>query len=184
MNHLMLDIETYGSKPDAVVVSVGMQFFDPLSQIIDPDNSLQIFPPVEEQIAKGRARDPDTMMWWSEQSLEAQISLLQGRLKANTAGYTLREARGTIASAVGEADAIWANGPDFDCVILRDFMGPDFKWPFWKHRCVRTFKNVFKKILPVTDNKMPHNALEDCRQQIAQVQAIHRRLREAGIPLE
>lgn len=176
--HLMIDIESMSTDPNAVIQSVAMLSFDPLNTDVCTIG-MEWFPPVEAQIAEGRHRNPSTLLWWSEQRLEAQIKLLEGRKKARDSGVTLEAVREGIKRAVEDADHIWANGPDFDCTILRNFMGPDFNWPFWKHRCVRTLRSMFSEHMPDRpESLIAHDALDDCYAQVDMVQAA---FRAAGI---
>ena len=64
---------------------------------------------------------------------------------------------------IKQADRVWAKGPDFDCVILASLF-PAIKWPFWKHRDVRTVLDV----AGIRDRKFEgtaHNALDDAVNQ-------------------
>lgn len=163
----MVDIETMGKAHDAVIMSVAIVKFDLLARC-EPEVVLNMHIPAQPQKDAGRVVDPSTVSWWREQSHEAQLRLVNGQKAAE--GMSLSEARTRIDHALDNPRAIWANGPDFDCVILRDFMGPTYRWPFWTHRCVRTLKNLWpvEVALPVT----AHDAVEDCMFQIRQVQAV------------
>lgn len=183
MKHTMIDIETLGTRPDAVILSIGAVYFNPQCEELGMHEACHMFPPVPEQEVEGRKVDGSTAAWWMRQSFEARQALLDGQ-RANT--DTLDQMRMTLATIVEDADTLWANGPDFDLVILRDFMGPGYKWPFWKHSCVRTFKTRFDWALAGANISRgnAHDAIADCLYQARQVRTIYRALADKGVVLE
>lgn len=171
-HHVMVDIETLDTKPTGVILSVAAVEFDPYEP--NPTNRVvaDFHINIRQQIAEGRTRSGDTALWWQEQSIEAQMDVLNGQKNA----VSPHEARDIINQIVqGEYSNLWANGPDFDFVLLSNFVGDKYKWPFWKHRCVRTLKNMVD-VSNVVFVGARHNALADCHYQIAQVRAAYKLL--------
>ena len=167
MKRVMVDIETAGTGPRALVLSIGAIKWD--SESPDTVQALHVYPDHTEQEKDGRVVTLDTMKWWMEQSPEAQLVFT-----ANTIHPV--QAATMLMPYLDDADEIWANGPDFDCVILQDFMkqyNPRYHWPFWKHRCHRTMKNLFANQIPVGSPRgVAHNALDDAKFQAKQLQGI------------
>lgn len=176
MSHLMIDIETLGLKPNAVIVSVALVSFDPTRgdeipvTLVMNDNL-----DVVTQLRECASIDASTVAWWMEQPYHArqrafcpQISIVR------------EDAIQKINEAVAAHDTLWANGPDFDCVKLQNYTGNN-KWPFWKHRCVRTFKSQFNEPLIDFQPTTQHDPLQDCMDQIKQVAKIYAWLRTKGV---
>lgn len=69
--HAMIDIETLATKPDAVVLTVGGVKFNPYSAE-EPHTPFSVRLDIDEQTAKGRVIDPNTIEWWSKQDKAIQ----------------------------------------------------------------------------------------------------------------
>lgn len=173
-NAVMIDLETAGTQPNAAIFSIAIQQFN--INTGELGGNIHVFPPLGEQITISRTIDPDTMVWWAKQSLLAQHALISNRALAEERGYTLEQAWNDVDSMVRNADALWANDPDFDCVILKDFMGPKYPWPFWKHRSVRTMRMLDQGREFRHEPTLAHDALSDCHAQIKDVCAIYKAL--------
>lgn len=191
MKHLMLDIETLGTKSDAIILSVAAVWFEP--NITHPGQTstrrvCHFHCSIEEQIANGRQLDPDTAAWWFKQSPKAFVAMALGQVSAADDPGLTAEGMNALRGALEEAEHIWANDPDFDCTILRDAFSPQFiaRWPFSKHRSVRTICAMFPGIKQEAydfTNFTAHNALDDCCVQVRMVQLGCNRAREAGLTL-
>lgn len=174
MKRVMLDIETAGTGSHALVLSIGAVKWDDESP--DTVEALLIVPDHKGQELDGRDVHLDTMKWWMQQSVEAQRVFGESYIHPSAAAAQLE-------IYLDDADEIWANGPDFDCIILADFMkqyNPRYRWAFWKHRCFRTMKNLFSDFLPndaVSHRGVAHNALDDAKSQAHSLQAILGKLR-------
>ena len=166
--HLMLDTETMDTAPTAVVLSIGLVLFNPYADDV-PRQGLYWVLDTAEQDINGRTRSADTLEWWAKQTPEARAVL-------TAEGEPVHNAVAGLTALVehDEVEHIWANGPDFDCVILADLVKRyGYKWPFWKNRCYRTIKNL---ALPKTYVKPEregthHNALDDAVYQARDLQA-------------
>ncbi|PWW11811.1 uncharacterized protein DUF5051 [Mangrovibacter plantisponsor] len=73
MNHLMIDIESMGTKSNAPVVSIGSVFFDPDSGESGPEFYQVI--DLTSAMATGAVPDGDTILWWLKQSPEARAAI-------------------------------------------------------------------------------------------------------------
>lgn len=168
---LMLDIESLGTNPDAPILSLGACWFNYDKPDIEPTGKIHVHFDVEEQCKKlGRIIDPSTVKWWFQQSDNARSAVFA----PNPTSFPSYFAQ--LSSFLNAADTVWAKGPDFDCVLLKslvDATGHYIKWPFWKHRCVRTMVNQFPELCAhVQMEGSAHNALVDAVYQANQIRAI------------
>lgn len=167
--HAMIDLETMDTAPTAVVLSIGVVLFDPYSAGSGMGEHYWVLD-TEEQDRAGRTRSESTKAWWAEQSPEArQVLTAQGWPVA----AALRDVMPTVL--LDAVDCVWANGSDFDCVIMRDLVTPyGYQWPFWKNRCHRTMKSLQLPpgiTLPARAGTH-HNALADAAHQARCLQTI------------
>lgn len=177
MDHLMIDIETLDTKPTAVVTQIAGVWFNPWTQ--ETQEAFSFTLSAAEQEALGRTVGAATALWWMGQSEQARRTMTAGQLGTLDYFRALKIVRENVAGAT----CIWANGPDFDCVILANMLGGS--WPFWKNRCVRTLKGMFPertKSIEI-DPQLAHDALEDCRHQIRQVRAVYQMLGKLAVGL-
>ena len=168
---LMLDIETLGTKHDAPVLSLGACWFNYDKPEIEPTGKIHVVFDVEyQQKHQGRIIRADTVKWWMGQSEAARSALFPPN---PTLFQSFIDKLTAMTSA---ADAIWAKGPDFDCTILQSLVeacGVDYKWPYYKHRCVRTMTVQLSDLCShVRLSGAAHNALDDAVHQANQIRAI------------
>lgn len=171
-NHLMLDIETAGTGPHAYVLTIGILAFDPYG---NGDNDVGFHYVVPQHANLGRQLTFDTIKWWMQQN-----GMAQGQAWL-AAPHNLMEITGTLIGQLKAAEHVWANDPDFDCVILNDWLTGSgasnifnsFKWPYYKNRSIRTLKALFD-IPQLTMEGAAHNALDDCKYQAKIVRAVYK----------
>lgn len=172
MHHLMIDIETLDTRPSAVIVSAAGLWFDPDAR--EQTEAFSLVFDVPMQLANGRTISADTVAWWMQQSYEARKKAFCPEV-VSTAG----DIQDSINSAIYNAEHIWANDPDFDCTILRDYMSYDFKWPFWKHRSMRTIKAMYPDAYSLNGSVYPdhaftaHDPMNDCKKQAWHVMNVY-----------
>ncbi len=75
MNHLMIDIETLSTQPNAVICAIGAVFFEPSTGKTGPSFYQTIDPRTSQN--RGAHISADTVMWWLRQDKEP-ISELVG----------------------------------------------------------------------------------------------------------
>ena len=181
--HLMVDLETMGSGPDAPIVSIGAVYFDPSTG----NTGAEFYQVVslESSMSFGMKPDASTIQWWLKQSSEARSAILVDEAMG------LRETLELLADFITENSAngshtvqLWGNGCSFDNVILRRAYAlteTPFAVPFWNDRDVRTMVELGKSVginprfdIPFEGDM--HNALSDARHQVKYVSAIWQRL--------
>lgn len=167
MSDIMLDIETLGTQPGCIVLSIGAVEFDnalilrTFHAFIDPRDSAEY----------GLHIDAGTVMWWLGQSKEAQDAIVKmppnpliGSLKAFSEAFEWGDKR------------VWCNGAAFDFPILAGIFkaaGLPIPWKYYNEMDLRTIKGL----LGVTKWKaiqvkpaLAHSALEDAVAQAKTVQ--------------
>lgn len=170
---VMLDLETLGTRPDCVVLTLGAIKFDPFSTA-EPGPGIYFRLDIENQLALGRTVDDSTIEWWAQQDprvREEAMGESGERIDVAKLKYELNK------FLVG-VDYIWAQGPAFDIVILEDLyrsQGWGFPWHFWQIRDSRTLFGVHGD--PREKGRdQAHNALMDCYYQAIGVQKIYNSL--------
>jgi hypothetical protein len=169
--HAMLDLESVSTDPNGAILTIGILLFDPMKDEKDDFGVNYVVPFAHN---KGRTVDLETMKWWMEQSPEAQrASWITGRdAMPATPEHSLYI--NALMQVFDQVDHIWANDPDFDCVMLKSFFeqhGVKWNW-YRKHRSLRTIKAMFDVpfIEPVGE---AHNSLDDCKYQARIVRAVY-----------
>jgi hypothetical protein len=168
MAHLMIDIETLGTTPDALILTVAAQSFDPVGNgyynqsyyaRVDFDSQL------ERKIEDG------TLQWWSTQNSEAREEAF-----TESDRKPLDQVLDELGKLIWQSNSIWANGPTFDMTIL-EHAYKSYKKPLpWQYYRVRDARTVYMLRPDTAALSTPqafsaarpasHHALDDCRRQI------------------
>lgn len=180
MKDVMLDLETFGTRPGCVIRSIGAVMFDPNSEALGAEFYCNVSRQSCEDVFL--TVDPGTEKWWARQSLVAQaaldkdpVPLADALMMFNTWWVTNR------------AECVWSHDANFDQPILEACYHanggrPGVPWEFWNSRCTRTLFDmcgVDTRKIAVGETK--HNATDDARIQARAVQTALRHLR--GVPL-
>jgi len=144
--HAMIDIETLGTGPDAVVLSVGAVKFSPYNPQ-EPHAKTLWKPNIDEQTTAGRSVLESTLEWWAKQPKHIQDEAFSdgGRI-------TVKDFMGQLNKYLVGVDKIWCQGPQFDMVILENLYGQfehHTAWAFWQIMDCRTIFNM----MPVDPRK-------------------------------
>jgi len=159
MMHVMIDLETMGTRPNAPIIAIGAVTFDANATY----DEFYVNIDLESAVNDGHAVvDPKTVLWWMEQSGEARSSLRSDKKKVLTALYEFRD-----WLKPDQPEGVWGNGASFDNVILSETyrrLNLTPPWPFWADRCYRTMKNMYP-MLELERTGVHHNALDDAKSQ-------------------
>lgn len=153
----MIDIETLGTEPGCVIVSIGAVRFDLEHGVTD---SLFVSVDPESCQALGMEIDAGTLAWWLGQPAEAREQL--------TGGDDLEIALRELRAFVDGAEEVWANSPSFDLAILDeafDAVGLSSPWEFWEQRDYRTLRETLPYWPGRDQQGTKHDALDDARYQ-------------------
>jgi hypothetical protein len=165
--HAMIDIETLGTEPDCVVLSVGAVKFDPFNSQ-EPHAKTLWRPNVDQQTVAERSVLDSTLEWWAKQPQHIQDEAFdeEGRM-------FIAEFMQDLNKYLVGVDKIWCQGPQFDMVILEHLFkqfNHHMNWAFWQVMDCRTVFNM----MPVDPRKAIqqnlHSADEDAYYQAVCVQ--------------
>jgi hypothetical protein len=155
---LMLDIETVGTGPDACILTIAAQTFDPTALGYLPKD---YYARVDIDSQPNREVDDATVEWWATQPQAAQDEAFgeEGRIP-------LKQALEELSKLCFHCNLTWANGTTFDMVILENAYKQEqlpLPWRFWNVRDARTVYSLYPDL---PKPKASHHALEDCKRQI------------------
>tara|TARA_E500000178_G_scaffold354001_1_gene421536 strand:+ start:2705 stop:3226 length:522 start_codon:yes stop_codon:yes gene_type:complete len=170
---IMIDIETVGTGPDACILTIAAQTFDPFSVGYHKQD---YYARVDVDSQPDREVDDATVEWWATQPQQAQDEAFseEGRIP-------LRQALEELSKICFHCNLTWANGTTFDMVILENAMkqlGLPIPWQFWNVRDARTVYSLYPDL---PKPRASHHALEDCRRQIDLLQQTIKHLKVSGL---
>ena len=154
---VMLDIETFGTRPGCVIVSIGAVRING-TEVTDDRFEVNVDP--GSCVRHGLEMDPSTVNWWLTQDREA-VRRFQDDPQS------LPDALDRFAEWIGKVDEVWGNGSDFDNAILcaaYEMLGSRAPWPTFGNRCYRTVKSLCPEIR-IQRTGTYHSALDDAVSQ-------------------
>lgn len=165
MHAIMVDIETLGTRPGCLVLSIGAVAFDHRHGL-----GMEFYTVINQGSCEkaGLRVDKGTLAWWLRQSKDAQEVLQQSR----EGGVELGEALEQFTEYLryfGPEVRVWGNGAAFDNVIVSSLYHATGKRQPWKYindRCYRTLKSLYPSITMDREG-VHHNALADAKSQAA-----------------
>lgn len=183
MSNVMIDIETLSTKSDAAVLSIGLAAFDD-QRVVDTHGiaikAEQVFGTI----------DVDTVRWWMRQTNAASSYSMNGEIHQSAAWVQFDSFLQKHLHITGE---VWAKGPQFDCVILGEWLkglkarnlvasGARMPWKYSQERDVRTLQNEALRagcVIPDNWTGTAHNPVDDAANQARQVIALRNALKAA-----
>ncbi len=160
MSSIMIDIETCGTGPEACILTIAAQCFNPLERD-DFDSMRQYYARIDPGSQPDRRVEDGTIAWWATQPRAAQEEAFgeEGRIP-------LQQALEELGRLIWHSKWVYANGPTFDMNILEHAYksyNMVLPWQYYRVRDARTIYSLCPNL-----NKYPasHHALEDCRRQI------------------
>ena len=159
MNNIMLDLETFATGENAVIVSIGAVYFGP--DVIGDQFYITIDPASCTQY--GMEMNPKTIQWWLTQSEKARIEVA-------TKGVPVEEALISFIdfyNLTGKTPNIWGNGVGFDNIILRNAYtktGIPCPWSYKQDMDYRTLK-IMNSDIEIERQGIEHNAVDDAKSQ-------------------
>jgi hypothetical protein len=161
--HVMVDLETLSTEPNAVITSIGAVSFN------EEGLGEEFYYTVDIQscLDAGLHISAGTIVWWLNQSQAARAMYSEEQYKHAADLRDALNAFRTWVRSLGSQQFVWGNGADFDNVILTsayDAFGEGRPWSTWNSRCYRTFKNLHKNV-KLERHGVHHNALADAKDQ-------------------
>lgn len=181
-NRIMLDLETYGTRPGCGILSIGAVFFSSSTPApLGPE--FYVVVSRESCLKAGLHEDPDTLAWWDKQGSKARVvwdeiktapPLAEGLKKF---GHWVRD------NAASTSVQVWGNGADFDNPILSACYRATQQaqpWGNYSGRCYRTLKALRSDVKMVRVG-VHHNALDDAKSQALHAVNILKALKAPGL---
>ena len=171
--HATIDIETLGTSPDTVVLTIGGIKFNPHE---DDGLHSQFYYRLDadEQIEMGRTVDEKTLEWWETQPEEVKADALNTNDR-----IPVEETLKALNKWLVGVDKIWCQGPVFDIGILENLYKQieiHHNWSFWNIRDSRTLFGLMPKDPRKEMNFAAHNALADAIVQSLCIQKVYKKL--------
>lgn len=155
---LMIDIEGLDTSPNATILTIAAQEFNPLSR---DTLGRSYYARVDLESQADRSIDQGTIDWWA-----TQPSIVKNEAFSEQDRLSLRESLNGLYKLMWQAKRIWAQGPTYDCTILEHaYKSLGILLP-WKYFNVRDSRTLFGLTPQLESYPATHHALEDCRRQI------------------
>lgn len=168
--HLMVDLETLATTPNAAILTIGAVTFNPNGYEIYDEFYARIdtesIEPLDTYIDEG------TVRWWSEQDKAAQDEAFNPDNRQN-----VKKVMEDFYKFCMGSSKFWSHGAAFDIVILEHYyrkLGKPYPWQFWEVRDTRTLFDLGMD--PEMPQAYKHHALEDARRQAIGVQTMFKKL--------
>jgi hypothetical protein len=165
--HIMLDLETLGKGPYAVITQIGVVALGDEG----PEEMLHIHVDPESCVEAGLEMDASTVLWWLRQAEDAKAAFQEEGVSLAAA---LDELSYFVTKHLSKDAGVWGNGSDFDNVIATNAykaLGMNVPWPYFQNRCYRTLKNL-RKDIRAPKLGVKHNAVHDALSQAHHLRAL------------
>lgn len=164
MKHAMLDIETMGTTPGCVIISVAMVAFNP--ETGELGNAMKCNIDLNDSLSKGFRIEGGTLRWWLEQRGDVLRNQLDSSLQVSTALDYIEK-----FLKLNGIEYLWGNSAAFDCGLLKNYFERAKRivpWSHWLEMCYRTVRSLAgSQHCPPKDESQVHDPLYDCKYQIA-----------------
>lgn len=178
MNHVSLDLETWGKRAGCAIRSIGAVAFDPNSDLIGATFYQNV---TLESCQKMKLYvDPETAIWWAQQGEKARAILEEDQVHLKAAVLNFNAWFRCLDPDAINSIRIWSHGAAFDLPIYEAAAhAVGFKAP-WHYRAPRDTRTLFDLVGLSTEDLLfvgtKHNALDDAVHQAKCVQGAHRRM--------
>lgn len=139
--HIMLDLETTALTPDAGIIGIGAyRMFAPSIQRSEFKQLIS----VEDNEKIGRSIGKETMIWWDKQDRELRDEMFSSTMRLSAALDSYQIWVEDQCSDLNNV-FIWANGSEFDNVIIKHAFEQchnSYPFNFRNHRCFRTLRAI------------------------------------------
>ena len=169
--HLMCDIETLSTQPNAAILSIGACVFD------RDGVGKTFYRVISEDTITGHI-DPKTVLWWFKQSDAARGEFTKGHGRPHT--EVLSDFAAFCATESGGKELHpWSNGAGFDIVILESaYAAANMRTP-WKYNGPLDVRTIMWEACARVNKAegIEHHALDDA---INQAKAVLKALHASG----
>ncbi|MCW5720751.1 MAG: 3'-5' exoribonuclease [Devosia sp.] len=156
---ISIDIETLGTRPGSVILSVGAVAFDRTEGLIGQSYYSAIN--LNDSLGAGMAIDGPTLLWWLDQEDAARREAFAGHQALTDVLFALRKFVTDV-----DPEFIWAKPPSFDITLLEyAYAAVNIPVP-WQHRQPRDCRTLFHLTGAVQPEfGTAHHALDDAISQ-------------------
>lgn len=162
---LMLDFETLGVTPDAMVLSLGAILFE--KEIVKEKGWFFKHSTINKDVQPNRKFDQQTIAWWHKQKPQAQKIFEYCQSIGVTLPEFIQDFRKWLPESC-QTLTVWGNGATFDVAIIEDIfrsLNEPIPWRFTNVRCYRTIKAIHRIEAGRAFEGIPHQAIDDARYQ-------------------
>lgn len=159
MKDVMIDIETLGTRHDAMIIQIGACYFDRETGEIGDTFSKTVS--TEGFYQDKFSVDYETVKWWFAQSKEAQMSVMKN---PTPIGMVLED----LDDFIEKDTCLWSHAT-FDIPILGNAFATARMLPPVKYRNMRDIRTLMDLAGPGVEKPrtgIHHNALDDCKYQV------------------
>jgi hypothetical protein len=139
-DHVEIDLETLGTLPGSVILSIGAVLFDPTKPVEEClGKEFYCVVSKADSLAHGMSFSQDTLDWWMKQSPEARQVLTDA--DSDEKADMLEDALGMLSQFITPNMKVWSNGANFDQPLLEvaySKIGQPIPWKYYNSRCHRT----------------------------------------------
>jgi hypothetical protein len=165
MTDVMIDIETLSTSPNSLILTIGAIKFNRTKVVEDIKDLETFYVRIDQNSCKKLKMEisKDTLDWWDSQSDDYKYEALLNKDRIN-----IKDGLNALSKFIKNSKYIWANSPNFDCVILENaykLCNLDIPWKFYNLRDTRTVYDLGNVSLK-TIGETKHHALFDCYNQI------------------
>lgn len=184
MEHLMLDIETLGTEPGAVILSIAAVEFDLESGKTGKEFFWKI--DLKDSMDNGFQINPDTLLWWLGQDLNVFKKNVEPDAFTHPVKVVMEDMISVFKYTLDANIHVWGNSNRFDMGILIPYIKTVTDKPVWrysKERDVRTLVSFNPDIkgqvmLRAKEDGLDlHNPIVDCKLQIEYCSRIYSSLK-------
>ncbi len=169
LNHCMIDIETWGTRPGAAIRSIGAVAFDLESTMLGSTFYVNV-DPAAQIMGFGLKMDPATALWWSQQGEAAREVLEADQQPLPDALRRLEE-----WWAANRLEFVWSHGAAFDVPLIDAAAAAVHRPVPCGYRASRDTRTLFLAAgedgSSIEFAGVEHNALDDAVHQARRVQA-------------
>ena len=176
--HVMIDIETLGTKSYSVILSIAAVEFN----LETGETGKDFFTVIDIQscIDWGLTFDGDTIRWWLQQNNNAKEHFRTKGVNISSALVELERFIRGFNIPINKL-YVWGNSHSFDCALIANaFEKIDIPlpWMYYNERCVRTVSKLFPDIKKQTTFiGTHHHPLHDCYYQIEYLCATYKKIK-------
>lgn len=172
-NHITLDIETMGVKPDTKVLSIAAVAFDPFEITSDfsQNPKLDLLVNIDEQ--ENRTIDEETIWWWSQREQSVRDKIFGEKNRVSVA-----DALDLLIKFCWQKSTVWCQGPTLDITVLTHLFEEHNKGVPWKYNVVRDSRTLLSLVEIEDEPEATHDAIQDCYRQCRMTQ---RAIKKLGI---